>query len=189
MRSTFTSERILHGPARGHRADGHVRRDDQRRLRVGTLEETITVTGESPIVDVQRTTAAARVRSAGDRRDSRPAAATSTGGAHPGLASLAAGARRACRRRRHEQPAEHARSRFTAAERATRVCSSTASGSATCSRRASSPTSCPTPARRRKSRSITRAISAEQPFGGLRINIVPREGGNTLHGASCSRPA
>src|SRR5690606_4338974 len=26
------------------------------------------------------------------------------------------------------------------------------------------------------------AVSAEQPFGGLRINIVPREGGNTFRG-------
>ncbi len=26
------------------------------------------------------------------------------------------------------------------------------------------------------------AVSAEQPFGGLRIDIIPREGGNTLRG-------
>src|SRR6185503_15858076 len=27
------------------------------------------------------------------------------------------------------------------------------------------------------------AVSAEQPFGGLRINLIPREGGNTYRGS------
>ena len=38
-------------------------------MRVGTVEETITVTGESPIVDVQNTDAAARDRLRDDRPD------------------------------------------------------------------------------------------------------------------------
>jgi hypothetical protein len=32
------------------------------------------------------------------------------------------------------------------------------------------------------------AVSAEQPFGGLRIDIIPREGGNTIRG-TVLRPA
>ena len=51
---TFTLHRLQHRQARGHRGDRH--RSSPRvnaDLQVGTLEETITVTGESPIVDVQ----------------------------------------------------------------------------------------------------------------------------------------
>ena len=44
---------IQHVQAGRHRADRIVHGDDQRRLKVGSLAETITVTGETPIVDVQ----------------------------------------------------------------------------------------------------------------------------------------
>ena len=44
---------LPHRPARGHPADRGVHGHDQRRAAVGQLEESITVTGESPLVDVR----------------------------------------------------------------------------------------------------------------------------------------
>ena len=152
-------------------------------LTVGNVSETITVTAESR----RSWTSRARSGSASSARTSstrfRPAAATSTRSSSCRVSTAAQPGRGAPRRTSAARTTcRTPRSPSTAAARATRACSSTASGSATCCRRASSPTSCPTPARRRKSTVDYAAISAEQAFGGLRINLVPKEGGNTLPG-------
>ena len=65
--------RVQHGQARRHRADRSFAATVNADLRVGALAETITVTGESPIVDVQSTTAAARARRTKSSTRFRPA--------------------------------------------------------------------------------------------------------------------
>ena len=59
--------RLQHLRARRHRARGHFTASINAELRVGALEETITVTGEAPIVDVQGVDPAAGA----DQRDGR----------------------------------------------------------------------------------------------------------------------
>ena len=56
---TFTLPGFSTVKREGHRAAGDVHGDGQRRLRVGALEETITVSGESPVVDMQNTCSSA----------------------------------------------------------------------------------------------------------------------------------
>ena len=175
--------RVQHGQARGHRADGHVRRHDQRRSAVGNVSETITVTDR----ERRSSTCRARSGSASSPRKSwtrfRPAAATSTRSCSPGCGGLPAGSRRLAGRRRHEQPAEH----HVLHPRRPHQRHAPAARRRPARQRAVAGRVLELRARHRRDagsrRSTTRAISAEQPFGGLRINIMPKEGGNTFRGS------
>ena len=150
-------------------------------LKVGSLEETITVTGESPLVDIQRTTQQ-RVF------DAQVIEAIPAGRSHinmvvliPGLAAT--------------QPGRGALADVGGTNNLQNTQFSIHGGRTSDTRlqldgvrlgNVLSPGEfsnfVPDTSATQEVAVDYAAVSAEQPFGGLRIDIIPREGGNTLRG-------
>ena len=89
---TFTLAGFQRGAARGHRARGRVRRAGERaRCRSAALEETVTVTGASPVVDVQSTQNQSVLNRAGARRAAGRAHDAGRRGLVPGVSFYSQG--------------------------------------------------------------------------------------------------
>ena len=147
-------------------------------LRVGAVEETITVTGESPIVDVQ----SARRQQVLDRETS--SAPSRPARAYHGLVDPRSRHDDVDRRRRrHWRSGDASPSRFTAAARTKGVCRSTASASARTSTAAACPATSPTSATPQEVTFTTSGGLGEAEVGGPVMSIVPRTGGNTIAGS------
>jgi hypothetical protein len=150
-------------------------------LRVGTLEETLTVTGESPIVDLQRTTQQ-RVF------DQQVIEAIPAGRSHINMVVLIPGLAAS-------QPGRGALADVGGTNNLQNT-TFTIHGGRTSDTRLQldgvrlgnvlSPGEfsnfVPDTGATQEVSVDYAAVSAEQPFGGLRIDIIPREGGNTVRG-------
>ena len=150
-------------------------------LRVGSLEETITVTGESPIVDVQRTTQQ-RVF------DQQVIEQIPVGRSHINMVVLIPGLAAA-------QPGRGALADVGGTNNLQNTTFSIHGGRTSDTRlqldgvRLGNVLSggefsnfVPDTGSTQEVAVDYAAISAEQPFGGLRIDIIPREGGNSIRG-------
>ena len=150
-------------------------------LRVGSLEETITVTGESPIVDIQRTTQQ-RVF------DQQVIEQIPVGRSHINMVVLIPGLAAA-------QPGRGALADVGGTNNLQNTTFSIHGGRTSDTRlqldgvRLGNVLSggefsnfVPDTGSTQEVAVDYAAISAEQPFGGLRIDIIPREGGNTVRG-------
>ena len=150
-------------------------------LRVGALEETITVTGESPIVDVQRTTQQ-RVF------DQQVIEQIPAGRSHINMVVLIPGLAAA-------QPGRGALADVGGTNNLQNTTFSIHGGRTSDTRlqldgvRLGNVLSggefsnfVPDTGSTQEVAVDYAAVSAEQPFGGLRIDIIPREGGNTVRG-------
>ena len=150
-------------------------------MKVGTLQESITVTGESPIVDTPAITQRVRHDPRCARRAShRP---QHSGGRHhdSGNGARARRRRRAVARRRRigrlaAVAAAVPRIRRHGADHR-RTC-----GSTTSARRAQYSGVYWNDASFEEYSYVTGADSAEMGQGGMRVNMVPRDGGNQFHG-------
>ena len=180
----FTLPGFKHREARGDRADRPFVATVNADLRVGELTETVTVTGESPIVDVQSATQQRVITE--EVIEAIPA-----GRSHrtwrcwcPGSRPAPASAQTSGRRR-HQQPAAANASRSTAAAQRHGVAD----------RRHPDPQHghgatdqlVPGHGQRAGNDDRLRGRRAEQPSGGVRVNFIPREGGNLFTRPS-SRP-
>src|SRR5262245_4741464 len=150
-------------------------------LRVGALEETITVTGDSPIVDIQRTTQQ-RVF------DQQVIEAIPAGRSHINMVVLIPGLAAA-------QPGRGALADVGGTNNLQNTTFTIHGGRTSDTRlqldgvRLGNVLSggefsnfVPDTGSTQEVAVDYAAISAEQPFGGLRIDIIPREGGNTVRG-------
>jgi hypothetical protein len=150
-------------------------------MRVGSLEETITVTGESPIVDVQRTTQQ-RVF------DQQVIEAIPAGRSHINMVVLIPGLAAA-------QPGRGALADVGGTNNLQNTTFSIHGGRTSDTRlqldgvRLGNVLSggefsnfVPDTGSTQEVAVDYAAVSAEQPFGGLRIDIIPREGGNSIRG-------
>ena len=150
-------------------------------MRVGGVEETITVTGATPLVDVQ----SVQQQRVLDKEiiDTLPTGRTTINVAVliPGHAAVDDVQRRRAGRRRVNRAKCSRRCRFTAAAAATCAGWSMASR---CSRRAHRSARFAANSGMIQEVTVdTAAGSAEQSAGGVRMNIIPREGGNTFTGS------
>jgi hypothetical protein len=142
-------------------------------MRVGALEETITVSGEAPVVDVQSTT---RQRVL----DQEVIDAIPTGRNHTYLATLVPGV----------TPANHdvggnlglGRQSGNVTLHGSDDTRTLVNGVSFHSANGSGYTGSPNIAAYQEMAIDTGGISAEQKEGGLRMNLIPRDGGNTFRG-------
>ena len=154
-------------------------------MRVGAVAETITVTGESPIVDIQSVAQAAGARPRTSSTRFRPAAATSIRrvlipglqASQPGRgAMMDVGGTNNLQNTTIDDPRRPERATPRVHGRRHRDSEHRLGG----------------PVQQLRSRHrqhagnddrLRRPVSAEQTTGGLRINLVPREGGNAVQGS------
>ena len=150
-------------------------------LRVGSLEETITVTGDSPIVDIQRTTSQ-RVF------DAATVEAIPVGRSHINMAVLVPGliASQPGRGTLADVGGTNNLQNTTFAIHGGRTSDTRLQLDGVRLGNVLSPGEfsnfVPDTGATQEVTIDYGAISAEQPFGGLRIDLIPREGGNTLRG-------
>ena len=144
-------------------------------MKVGNVTETIDVTGETPVVDVQSTQAAGGHRQQHDQRPAGRARLRRHPGGDPvdaGRAGKLIGRRRSCRS-----------SPRTAVRPTKAPCSSTAS---TSGRRSTAAACRATPTTWPNAQEMQLTISGnlgEAETGGPILNIVPKTGGNTFKGS------
>ena len=188
LRRDAHAERLLDGEARRHRVDRHLRRHDRRRPARRRARGDDHRHGREPDRRRAAHDAAARVRPAGDRGDSGRPQPHQHGGAHP--------------RPGGAQPGRGALADVGGTNNLQNTTFTIHGGRTSDTRlqldgvRLGNVLSggefsnfVPDTGATQEVAVDYAAVSAEQPFGGLRIDIIPREGGNTVQGRRCSRPA
>ena len=160
-------------------------------MKVGEIAETITVTGQTSLVDVQQRRRPEGRHQGDRRRDARPAAWASTSPRSSRASSSAPAAASACANTNALASQDvggtagdtlHRTSRFTAASRPSSAQTIGGLSAATTIRFGESLSSSPSFTAMQEMTVNTSGADASMAGGGVQINYVPRDGGNTFKG-------